>query len=321
VRAKLVFASIAAIFIVAIILSFFVTAEEEKSYIYFQKIDLKPEKINESHVDIKFLISFQRSEKVNASIEISVYDMATDLLMSKLRLSLPERSKAGLGGINTTMAFEKDKNYRVVFEMKRDDKIVDTRSYNLKNLNTLIPREKEIKMSLKDADFMIKGVKDNRTLVLARFYVESMYDYDVLFHIKAIQHESNVLADEKWTNLKIEKGKTKLIESEFEIPKNYNYLIKLEVWKNGSLVRTWVKGLNLAPTKRVPEEIKEEKVSFVVEEFVKTPIPTPALTASMDSWKGGEYGDTITRGVPVPGFEVVSAIVAVGGALLWRKLR
>lgn len=72
------------------------------------------------------------------------------------------------------------------------------------------------------------------------------------------------------------KGKTLLVESNLTVPKDYNYLVKLEIWRNDALIKSWSRGLNLAPTKKVPENVTEEKVKFEVSQFVKTPSYTPA---------------------------------------------
>jgi hypothetical protein len=190
---------------------------------------------------------------------------------------------------------------------------------SLRGLDTLLPKEKELKMTLKDVDFQILNVFDNVTTIRARFYVEAMEDYDdAVFHIKAIQFESNVLADERWMEVSVEKGKTLLVESNLTVPKDYNYLVKLEVWRNDALLKTWGKGLNLAPTKRVPENVTEERVKFEVSQFVKTPMPmyTPTPLPVPTPTPTPEYAKVQPK---APGFEILLAMLAIGGAILWRR--
>ncbi|RLI73568.1 hypothetical protein DRO97_07250, partial [Archaeoglobales archaeon] len=97
--------------------------------------------------------------------------------------------------------------------------------------------------------------------------------------------------------------------------------IKLEVWRNGSLLKSWSKGLNLAPTKKIPENVTEEEVKFEVSEFVKPttyyegypmPLPYPTPTPTPVPYYAPKKQ---------PGFEIVIGIIALGGAVVWRKLR
>jgi len=300
---------------IAVLLPFFVKVPAEegprREFVRLEDIEIKAEKINDSHADIKFLISIYRSKTVtNATLIVSVYDGTTNLLLKKLELQIPEKSNEGLEEINATISFEKDKTYNVGFRLEKDRKIVDTRWMSLKGLDTLLPKEKELKMTLKDVDFQTMNVIDNVTTVRARFYVEAMENYDdAVFHIKAIQFESNVLADEKWLDVSVEKGKTFLVESNLTVPKDYNYLVKLEVWRNDALLKTWSKGLNLAPTKKVPENVTEEKVRFEVSQFVKAPKPMYTPTPLPVPTPTPEYARAQPK---APGFEVLLAMLAIG---------
>jgi hypothetical protein len=322
---RVVLASIAVIFAVAMLLPLFVNVTGEKrvtpEFIRIEKIDIKAKEVNDSHATLEFVVTVYRSKIVNnASLITSVYDKKTNLLVQKLKAEIPKEGSEGLDEMSVTAVLEKDKEYNILFEIEKDKKIVSSRGMFLRGLDTLMPKDKELKMTLKDVDFQISDVKDDRVTVKARFYIETMENYnDTVFHIKAIQYESNVLADEKWFKMVVEKGKTVLVEGNLTVPKDYNYLIKLEVWRNGALLKSWSKGLNLAPTKRVPENVTEEKVRFEVSEFLKkmpTPMPMPTSTPEF-------YG---VEKVPAPksatpGFEVVVCAVALGGALLWRSRR
>jgi len=321
---KVVAACIVLIFIIALLIPQFVdiSAEQikkEEGYVHLENIEIKAEKVNESHASIKFIISIYRSEILsNATLTISIYDRITDLLVNKIKIGIPEKGDEGVAELNTTISFEKNKDYNINFRLEKDKRVVDSRGMSLRGLDTLIPKEKELKMTLKDVDFEIASVRNNTATIKARFYIETMEDYsDVTFHIKAIQYESNVLADDDWLDVNVKKGKTLLVESNLTVPKDYNYLVKIEVWRNGSLLKTWSKALNLAPTKKVPENVTEEEVKFKVSEFVKdrfitpTPLPMPTPTPPM-------VGDIVPEKA-TPGFEVVLALIATGGVLLWKR--
>ncbi|RLI78609.1 hypothetical protein DRP05_06670 [Archaeoglobales archaeon] len=320
---RIVAIMVVVLFAIAITMPLFVNVSgqrEKPEYVHIDNIEMGIKDVNESHANIEFLITIYRSKIVsNATLIANVYDKTTNLLLKQQKVNVPKKGKEGMDVINVTITFEKDKNYNIMFKIEKDSRFVDSRGVSLKGLDTLIPKNKEIKMSLKDVDFEILGV-DSKVTTKARFYIETMENYDdVVFHVKAIQYESNILAAEKWLSMDVEKGKTLLVESNLTIPKDYNYLIKLEVWRNGALLKSWSKGLNLAPTKRIPENVTEEKVKFEVKEFVKTmadyekyptqvPYPEPTPTPYYAPKKQ-------------PGFEVVIGVIALGGAAVWRKLK
>ncbi len=261
--------------------------------------------VNDSHATLEFIVTVYRSEIVkNATLRIYVYDRGTNLLLRRYEVKIPERRTEGLNEIDATLSFEKDRSYRLKFLIVKDNKIADARIMSLSGLDNLIPKDKRLKVTLKDVDFQVVGVNDGKVNVRVRFYVQSLEDYnDTTFHVKAIQAESNVLADESWLRTDIHKGKTAIIESNLTVPKDYNYVVKLEAWRNGSLLKTWIEYLNLAPTKTIPKETTEKKVKFEVSEFVRTPEPIP-------------YTKT-----KAPGFEITACTIALAIALIWRKIR
>ena len=193
--------------------------------------------------------------------------------------------------------------------MKKDKEVIDSKVITLKGLDTLLPHDKELKMTLKDVDFQIIGLEDNITTIKVRYYIEAMDDYpNIAFHIKAIQYESNVLTDENWKEKKVSKSTTFLVESNLTAPKDYNYYIKLEAWRDGSLLKSWGKDLNLAPTKKIIKNVSEESVKFEVSNFVKDQSLAPKKSPASLSEEGG---------MPVaPGFEYIFSLLAVIGGLL-----
>ncbi len=273
---------------------------ERVEYALIKSSDLMLQDVNDSHVVVKFIFDIERSEVLrNASMRIRVYDSATNLLLYELRKDLPERS--GDREFSVSVAFEKDRNYIVRADITAKDRVLDHQRFKLRNLDTLIPEEKDIKAVLRDVDFLVIATTNDTVTMKARFYVESMKDYNITYHVKAVQYESNVLAAEEWGSCKLKKGKTNLIEVNFEIPRDYNYLYKLEIWRNGSLLKTWSKPLHLSPSKVIPEGVKEEKVEFEAEKFVTREEYTPQPTGA------------------APGFELAVALAAM--LLVLRGMR
>jgi len=276
---------------VAISSSFFLPREQ---FAFIDDLDVKVKDVEDDLVDLTFLIRLRCTE-LNFTLKVSVYDLKTGILLNEIEYPIYGRN------MNVTMSFEKDRDYRVRIAVKRADKTFDTREVNLKYLNTLIPERKKLKVILKDVDFKVVGV-DERVDVTVRFYFDSLRDYDVKFHVKAVQFESNVLTDEVWVGKRLEGGKTNVVEVNLSVVREYNYLIKLEAWRNGSIVKVWREVLNLAPKKVVPKEEVEEEVKFEVEKFLtRTPVPETVKT------------------YPTPGFEFLT-LIASGGVVICLRI-
>lgn len=297
---KVVALILALIFVLSVATAFMLPKEFERLHI--ENVDVKIADVEDDYVDLLFSITL--SDVNNATIKIITYDLRTGILLNESVVDVKDKE------INEVLRFEKDRDYRVKINLEKEGKVVDSRYVNLRYLNTLVPEEKELKVIFKDVDFRVLGVDGDRVNVLVRYYFDSLKDYDVDFHVKVVQYESNILTDEKWVSVKLEKGKTNVVETNVTVINNYCYLVKLEAWRGDSIVKIWKSILNLSPTKRIPEGFKEEEVKFEVEKFVSTPTssPTPLVVDSK-----------IAK--PTPGFEFLALITAGGVALCLRRLR
>jgi len=303
VNEKIVIASLVILALIAVV--FAITLPTGEGYALIEKISVKPVKINDSHAILEFDIKTRKSGLKNLNISASFIDVKTNLIVDELRKRIPEKT-GEIYEIKIIHPLEKDKDYRVIFEIQKDGETLSSRGLNIYALYTLIPKDRELKVKIRDVDFKLIEEQDSRVLVEARYYIEAMENYSLRFHVKAIQFESNVLADEFWVDRYIQKGKTSMISFNLSLPKDYNYLIKLEAWRNEYLLKSWINSLNLSPTKRIPEGYKESEVSFKVSDFIPENIPriTPEKVVGRE-------------GKVAPGFEAIFLILA-GGFALWR---
>jgi len=300
-------------------------SEEEREYIFIRKIDFKLEEVDESHAKIRFIVTVQRTKSVtNATLLAFVHDKLTNLLLGKFKLKIPKKDKEGLQELNLSISFEKDKDYNVFFEIRKENTIVSSKGIVLKGLKSLVPKDKELKLFLKDVDFEILGIVGSKVTVGVKYYLESMSNYSLTLHIKAIQYESNILAAEKWMQAEIEKGKTILVKNNLTVPKDYNYLIKLEVWRENSLLKVWSNALNLAPKRKIPANITEKEIKFEVSEFIKppfpapTPVPTPLMAPEFGIVKGYKPETLRYKPATLPGFSFYLTLLSIGGLILWK---
>lgn len=294
---KVVVVAIVSIAIAAVAVS--LASSKFESYGRFGEIDMKLEAVNESHAVITFISEVKKTNLDEFTIRAKIYDYQTGLLLDDVKKNFqsPESKYEAL----LTIPFEKTKDYGIELILMHEDKVLSLRHLQLKNLRSLVAENMQLEASMRGADFLLTGVKDGKVEFKARFYVESVKDYNVVARIKVVQAESNVLVDEEWMNTTLRKGKTNIIEANFVVPDEYNYIVKLEIWREGKLVKSWKDVIKLAPTKIVPKDVEEEEVEFEVEKFVREEVP--------------DY----TKGAGMPGFEVALALIAIAGVAAWRR--
>ena len=311
---KLVALILTVIFAVSVVSAFFIPKETHE-FFYIENVDVKVDKICDDIVNLTFVIKIHRSDVLkNATLKLKVYDLKTGVLLKEKTFPVPEKDGRIL---NVSMPFEKDRDYRVKVVLEKDGKWSQY-ALNLRNLETLIPKDRELKIFLRDVDFKVLNIKEDRVNVLIRFYFDSFKDYDVRFHLKAVQNESNVLADEKWIDAEIKRGKTQIVETNISVVKDYNYLIKLEAWRGEYMVKVWKVFLNLAPTKKVPANVREEEVKFEVEKFAEK-VGEAKYMGSAEVPQPKTLG--VERGIyKTPGFEALILILAGGVSICLKRL-
>jgi hypothetical protein len=272
--------------------------------------------VNDSHAVLNFSILVQRSKTLeNVTLAVYLYDSKTSILLEKMKIPVENEFENELQEINARISLERDRDYTIKFEAMRQSDQLFSKSFNIRGLSSLIPDYKKLKVNMNDVDFLVLEENNSRVKILARFYLYSLDDYsDVTFHLKAVQLESNLLADESWKEVdQINSGQTLLLESNLTIPRNYNYLVKLEAWRNGILLKKWSAPLKLSPTRTIPENVSEKEVELDISEFVQKgyQAPVPAPTPTPVPYPA--YRE------PAPGFEVWLAILSVSIVALLRK--
>ncbi len=271
-----------------------------ESYAVFKEVNLKLDSVNDTHASIQFLFDIKKSGADILKIDADIYDTATGLLLSEYKYTVKNRNNTFRYAV--TIPFEKTRDYSIVFTLMEGERVFDKYRTTLRNLETLVSDEQELKATLRGADFLLLSSTNESVRFKARFYVESLKNYSATMRMKVVQTESNVLVAENWFNFTLVKGKTSIVESDFTVPRNYNYIVKLEVWRNGKLLKTWSDQIKLAPTKIIPSGAKEEKMNFEVDKFVKEVEPEY-------TYKSGG----------IPGFEVLAAVVALIAVTIWRS--
>ncbi|AIY90406.1 DUF7490 domain-containing protein [Geoglobus acetivorans] len=282
--------------------------DEKSSYAYITDVETRAGNINSTHAELIFSVKMTKSKDIEGLyLRIKFFDASTNLLLNEFSRKIPEKTEE-YHSENLTCTIAKNHDYRVKISLEKDGRIYSTREISIFGLSTIPPDDEKLEIVIKGADFTVTGKSDDRVNITATYYIESIETYEkVRFRIKAVQLESNLLADEFWAERKVESGKTNLIKFNLTLPDKYNYRIVLEVWS-----KNYVTGKRENVVKLNPETFKEgssKEDTFRVEDFIREqelrrPVPTPPPYMPRAA----------------PGFELVTAIVS-GGAVLWLRKR
>ncbi|MBE8540056.1 DUF7490 domain-containing protein [Geoglobus acetivorans] len=282
--------------------------EEKSSFAYITDVETRAENVNSTHAELNFSIKMTKSKKIDGLyLRIKFFDASTNLLLNEFSRKIPEKTEE-YHSESLTCTIAKNHDYRVKITLERDGRIYSTREIRIFGLSTIPPDDEKLEITIKDADFTVTGKSGDRVNITATYYIESLETYEgVRFRVKAVQLESNLLADEFWAERKVESGKTNLIKFNLTLPDKYNYRIVLEVWS-----KNYITGKRKDVVKFNPKTFKEESSkgdAFRVEDFIReqelrTPVSTPPPYMPRAA----------------PGFELLTALIS-GGAILWLRKR
>ncbi len=297
-----------ALFAVAVIIALIPSQEPEPVFARIDYVETKSLSVNTSHVNLQFSIKLTKPEKMeNLTLKVKFTDIRTNLLIDEFSKELPEKTGRDYTAVvNCTV--RKSHDYLVRILLERDGKVLSRHDMRILGLSSLPPAEKSVEIFVRDADFRLINKSGEHVRVRATYYIDPLANYTVEFHIKAVQLESGVLADESWEERELRKGMTNLVSFSLTLKDGYNYYVVLELWNDGYLIESWKRTLKLNPYKDVEE--KSEKEGFRVEDFIveeRTPSPS-------------RYEYDRSPKLAAPGFEVLIA-VAAGGVAAWMRRR
>ena len=266
-------------------------------------VDVRLVDSNASSVKLQFTSYVERFEKTNCSLHFRV--MLRDsriVLWSKVINASGDKGKS-VYRINAT--FDRDRDYMVTITLRKGENVLGGSTFFLHDLDK-VPNL-SLGMRLTGADFVVKGVNGSYANIEGRFYVRAekrVSGIDV--HVKAKPMGTNLLADERWVkNITLTPGKIQTLTCELRVPKDYNYVVTLEVWKNGSIEGSWKEPLVLNPSKPKPK-VNATGKNFSLSDFVVSrPMPVP---------------NPITPQKKGPGFALPLALLAIA-IVMWLRRR
>jgi len=301
---------------------------EPPSYLTIREVDVKPVDVTDSFVDINIsaYLNHAGGKSKNASMIIRAINRDTGLLISQGSTSIPETEFDKTITVNQNLRIDRDKNYELRIFLFDNGSVTDSGAINVQGLSVLTPKSKDNKIIMNNIDFIVSGVDASRVSINPDIYLENTgtdISNNLKLIVKAREADSNLLADKTSSETgEINSEATAIKTVQLKVPDKYNYMVIVELWNDDILTNRWERPVLLAPTKTLPKESQEKKVSIEVSKFVRegqeiVPGVTPAMTQPPYAIPVPTY----TQAPKEPGFEILSAIVAITLILIFRRYK
>jgi hypothetical protein len=278
---------IAEILLILIIISFSLASggclkdfREESNYI-ITDMEISADNIKSSYVD--FTISSYVENRGANSIEnttlmLKAFNRNTGLLELTQEKKVGIIKKDSTAIVDQSIRLPKKGSYRIEATLFEGEKKMAHSQILLSDLDNLVTDLEEVGIEVGNIDFIVKAVTDNGVVIESDIYLknegaDTSSSYKML--VKAREIDAGLLADKKWTSTgKIEPEATIIKSVNLTVPKNYNYVVEVVIWKGDSIIKTGEGYVQLNPQKTIDinQRVDSKKIraeDFLVEEEVE----------------------------------------------------
>lgn len=247
-------------------------------------------------------------------IRLRAYNIETGMLEAE-RTDTPEG--IGWGGSRTVMQtidLPRKGSYRLVATVFEGEKRKTQGEITVYNLERLTPDNQQTGLTIGDIDFIAKQVSGDTVDIQTDLYIGNddavpSGPFDV--EVKAKEMDAHLVADKKTVHVEnIDPEKIIVASVRLTVPDQYNYVMEVLVWKNGTIIKRGEGTVQLRPDKIVPAG----------NQFVTKKIETSRFVAD----QGMAPLAVVPSPTRAPGFSAPCAVIAlvVSGAvalLRWRR--
>jgi len=241
---------------------------------------------------------------------LKAYDTGTGLVAAEKTDTAGGLGKGDTARISQRLTLPRSGSYRLavtIFEGKMQKAGGEITVQNLERLPTDRDR---VGVEIQDIDFIVKGVANGRATIESDIYftnegADTSAPYDV--EVRAREMDAHLIADKQWTKIEPMKPETTTIKGvDLSVPDQYNYVVEVLLWQEQVIMKRGEGTVLLRPgsTLTTGEYFVTKKIEtsrFIAE----TPLPEQPLSPG--------------TGARTPGFGILAALAALGGALVIRR--
>jgi hypothetical protein len=294
------------------------------STLSIREVDVKPMEITSARIEVNVTayINHAGTRTQNATMLIRAINSGTKLLETQVSTPIPETESdiEKTLSVSTNLNVERNGGYELNILLFDNGSIRDSGMVNIQGLSAMTPESKRSGVTLSNIDFTIGNVSAGKVSIRSDLYLENKgpdVSDNLKLIVKAREANSNLIADKTNAQTGMIMNETTAVKTvQLVVPGEYNYMVVVELWRGETLVNTWEKPVLLAPTKTVPKESVDKKMTLEVSKFVReagSPAQIMGTPAPYDNY--GNIGVTPKE----PGFEMFAAISALMVVFMVRR--
>jgi hypothetical protein len=291
------------------------------SYLSIRQVDVKPVEVTSARINVNVTayINHNGGKTRDAVMLIRAINSETRLLESQVSAPIPETDSIfdKTLSVSTNINVERNGGYELNILLFDNGSIQDSGTVNILGLNALIPGSKRSGVSLTNIDFTVGSVSAGKVSIRSDIYLENKgpdVSDNLKMIVKAREATSNLIADKKNAETGTITNETTVVRSiQLEVPEGYNYMVVVELWRGDTIINTWERPVQLAPTKTMPKESVEKKTNIEVSKFVRE-AGVPAGSPGGETQRPYPAATALT-----PGFEIFAAISVLLVVFILRR--
>jgi hypothetical protein len=240
-------------------------------------------------------------------LQLRAYNTETGLLETERSDSVSGIGWGGARAVMQTIDLPRKGSYRLVAILYEGEQRKAQGEITVYNLDRLVPDTQQSGLTIGDIDFIARRVTGDSTDIQVDLYFgnddpnpSGPFDVDV----KAKELDAHLVADKQTVHVdNVDPGKIVVASVRLTVPDQYNYVVEVLVWKNGTIIKRGEGTVQLRPGVTLPtgDQFVTKKIEtskFVAEEGTLMPYTAP-------------YAPT---GARTPGFSTPLAVIALASA-------
>lgn len=291
----------------------------DPSYLSIREVDVKPVEVTSARISVNVTayIDHTGGKTRDAVMLIRAINSETKLLENQVTAPIPETDSklTKTLSVSTNINVERNGGYELNILLFDNGSIRDSGKVNILGLNALTPMSKRSGVNLNNIDFIVGSVSAGKVSIRSDIYLENKgpdVSDNLNMIVKAREATSNLIADKKNAETGAITNESTVVRSvQLEVPEGYNYMVVVELWRGDTIINTWEKPVQLAPTKTMPRESVEKKTNIEVSKFVRE--------GGVPQGSSQQEGQRPPQQPATPGFEIFAAISALLVMFILRR--
>jgi hypothetical protein len=287
-----------------------------ESQLFVQGINVGAEQVGASHVRLNITTDIQNMQGIGLGtpkVQLRAFNTETGLIETQRIDPVPGIGWGGALTVSQSIELPRKGSYRLIATVFEGDKRKGQGEITIYNLERLTPDTQQSGLMIEDIDFIAKKVSGNSAVIQTDIYLangDRLPSGPFEVEVKAKETDAHLVADKQRTTIaNVDPEKIVVATVLLTVPDQYNYIVEVLIWKNGTIIKRGEGSVQLRPGVQVSAGSQFVTKKIETSKFVSgdgpvaaSPYPTPVMKS--------------------PGFSVpliVCALAAIASLVIWTR--